>query len=496
MHSKEKHAKEVKQLQMQMKDFFSENKEQNHRTPLSLKYTAHDSYTTRTKGYKKGCRTLDCGSLNQIVEIDPVKQIVLVEPRVTMESLVNATLPYGLTAPVIPEFKNITVGGAILGMAAESASHHWGTFNDVCTAFEIIIGDGTLLRATPTENSDLFYGIAGSYGSLGLLVLAEIKLIPAKDIVHLCYHTYNHPKLAVEAIQKLSQSKDAPDFLDGILFAKDLAVVIEGKIKSKKTMSSQLPHFSQDAITAPMYYQHVKKIANQHKDFYEETMTLSDYFFRYDLGGFWTGAHLFNFSFSYRLLMEGIWKISQAPQEFNETEIQKFHEVPYPNALFRACLRPLMSAKRLCQMLHQAERWIQQRMMIQDFCIPESRANHFLEMILDDPAIFPIWLLPIRGTRQPQIFAPHILPNDTQESLFMNFGLYGIPAHSSTLMKITKKLEQDTQACRGRKTLYSRSYYTPQEFWSIYSHEAYASLRDKTFARDIWHDVTDKVLSE
>ena len=46
-----------------------------------------------------------------------------VEPRITMEELVRKMMPYGLTIPVVPEFKSITVGGAIMGMGGESASH-------------------------------------------------------------------------------------------------------------------------------------------------------------------------------------------------------------------------------------------------------------------------------------------------------------------------------------------------------------------------------------
>lgn len=429
------HAEEIRSLQNQINNFYFESKNNENHPPLTLKYNASNSFTTRTKSYKDGCRSVDCGALNHILEVDPVRQIAIIEPRVTMELLVKATLPFGLTVPVIPEFKEITVGGAILGMAGESASHHWGTFNDVCTAFELIIGNGTLLRATPLENSDIFYGIPGSYGTLGILVLVEIRLIPAKDFVQLRYHTFTNPFEALHTLQKLSRDTEPPDYLDGIVFAKDLAVVIEGNMKSTKEIPSKFPCFSQDSIFSKMYHQHIQKIAFDHRtNSYDEVMTLHDYFFRYDLGAFWTGAHLFNFPFLFRLIMQGILKVSKPAQDgFSKSEIQNFHDVPNPGAAFRACFRPFMSGKKLCKMLHQAEKWIQHRMLIQDFCIPENNANQFFKDILDDPGIFPIWLLPIKGTCHPQIFAPHLLSNKEQEGLFINFGIYGIPSYSHLL---------------------------------------------------------------
>ena len=37
------------------------------------------------------------------------------------------------------------------------------------------------------------------------------------------------------------------------------------------------------------------------------------------------------------------------------------------------------------------------------------------------------------------------------------------------------------------KVLYSRSYYTVDEFWKIYSQEAYEALREKTKADGVLH---------
>ena len=471
---------------------------QNNPPCISLQYHSTNSFTTRTKSYKQKCDKLNCGSLNQVIQIDPQKLIAIVEPAVTMEELFQAARPYGLMVPVIPEFKGMTVGGAIMGMAGESASHRWGCFNDVCTAFEILLGDGSLLRATPYENQDIFYGIAGSYGTLGPLVSAEIQLIPTKDFVHLQYTVFTDPLKAVQTLKRLSSAPESPDFLEGIVFSKDLAVVIEGSLKSKEHLSKNLTKFSLEPISSQYYYQHVKEIVlRSGSKSYEELMTLDDYFFRYDRCAFWMGTYLSHLPFLIRFIGQGILKVWKPHQEwFNEGEIQKFQiSQKNINMFTRAFLYPFMTSKFLFSLLHRAEKWMQNRFIIQDFCIPEKNAHQFLEEVLKDPAVFPIWLLPIKGTHHPQIFAPHLLAKEKQENLFINIGLYGLPSYSAPVEQITRELERKTKAYGGRKVLYSRSYYTQEEFWKIYSHDEYTTLREKTRAKGVFQEITEKVLS-
>lgn len=483
------HEKEVAELQKQIQHFYVQK--DSLKALLALKYNLNNSYTTRTKDYKKGCSTINCGALNRIIAIDPDRQTALVEPRVNMEALLKEALTYGLTPHVIPELRDMTIGGAIMGIAGESGSHKWGIFSDTCLSFEIITGNGALLKVSPTDHPDIFYGIPGSYGSLGTLVSAEIKLVPAKDCVRLRYLRFTDPHLAVEAIQSLTHAFEPPDFLDGMIFSKDHAVVIEGWLESKENVA-HLPQFSTKPIFAEMYYQHVKNIASAS---YEEFMTHEDYFFRYDFGAFWIGGYVSHLPLLFQLIKQGYFsKVSG--ECFSEKEIKSFHRVVDLHKVFRAFLRPFLGSHYLSSKLHKAEKWVQNRFILQDFSIPEKQAFSFLDEILHDPAVFPIWLLPIKSTDTPQIFAPHQRSSKEQEGYLTNFGLYGIPAFSTSIKQITRRLEAKTKACDGRKVLYSRSYYDQNEFWDIYDKNAYEALRNKTHAKGIWHEVTDKVLSE
>lgn len=487
------HVREIERLQCRMKNLYEEEKSQNGPFPVSLQRHNSNSFTIRTKSYKRNTKSVDCHKLNRIIEIDPAQRIARVEPGVAMGQLLQAALPHGLTAAVCPEFKQITVGGAIVGMGAESGSHRWGCFNDICTAFELMTADGRVIQASPIENEALFYGIPGSYGSLGMLVSADIALIPAKECVYLRYHTFSSPQAAIQMLARRVSDPNAPDFLDGIIFSKELAVVIEGSLADKASISAT-PHFSGASIFSKFYWEHVLEIALKHpKNIYHEVMSHGDYFFRYDSAAFWMGSYLFNFPLSASLAME-VLQLNAFKDGFDAAEIRKFHRLAPAHAGKRILVKWLMSSSNLCKLLHKAEAWVQHRFVIQDFCLPQAKAMDFLKGILNYPAVFPIWMLPIKGTPYPQIFAPHLLKQE-QKGHFINFGIYGIPAIAGPIERITRDLECKMNAYGGRKVLYSHTYFAKDEFWQVYDRVAYERLREQTCAKGFWLDIDDKVLT-
>lgn len=420
--------------------------------PLALNNRSGHSNTTRGKSYKKSCKKLDFGPFNRILHIDPERRIATVEPRVTMEALIVATTPFGLIPAVTPEFRGITVGGAIMGGALESGSHHFGTFNEICSTYEVLLGDGTLIRASARENPEIFYALAGSYGAFGILAKIEINLIPSKEFVHLKYR-FGSPREVLSNFSKTST------FLDGIVFSGERAVSIEGNLVDK----SDLPLFSQK-FSSPWYYQHVRSLSDE----YEEIMPLKDYLFRYDSGAFWMGAYLFRnpYSFTRKPLLG-------------------------PGRLPRMLFHPLLTSKGLWKLLHKMEKWTQNRFVIQDFCIPENQAPDFLQRAIENPGVFPIWLCPLKATQTGQLFSPHY---HSEASRLINIGIYGRPSLPIPVHEATRELERRAAEVQGRKALYSISTYTEQEFWQIYSKRNYDSLREKTKANGVWQEITEKVL--
>ena len=70
-----------------------------------------------------------------------------------------------------------------MGFGIESSSHTYGLFQFICASFDLVTADGKLVRCSPSENADLYYQIPWSHGTLGFLVAAELKIIPAKKFI-------------------------------------------------------------------------------------------------------------------------------------------------------------------------------------------------------------------------------------------------------------------------------------------------------------------------
>ncbi|CAL5331342.1 unnamed protein product [Camellia sinensis] len=122
---------------------------------------------------------VDLSAFRNILEIDRERMIARVEPLVNMGQITRVTVPMNLALAVVAELDDLTVRGLINGYGIEGSSHIYGLFADTVVAYEIVLADGQVVRATKdNEYCDLFYAIPWSQGTLGLLVSAEIKLIP------------------------------------------------------------------------------------------------------------------------------------------------------------------------------------------------------------------------------------------------------------------------------------------------------------------------------
>lgn len=74
-----------------------------------------------------------------------------------------------------------------MGGGLESTSHKYGLFQYICSEFEIVAADGEVMIANHDTNSDLFYALPVSYGTLGFLTSVSIRIIPYKPYMKLTY---------------------------------------------------------------------------------------------------------------------------------------------------------------------------------------------------------------------------------------------------------------------------------------------------------------------
>ena len=101
----------------------------------------------------------------------------------------------------------------------------------------MVLGDGTLVKASKTENTDLYYALPWSHGSLGLLVGLTLDVVPVTEYVKVEYAAFpnSHPREYSDYIRDVSLEEDAADFVEATVYDKNSCVVMTGRFENPTT---------------------------------------------------------------------------------------------------------------------------------------------------------------------------------------------------------------------------------------------------------------------
>jgi FAD/FMN-containing dehydrogenase len=114
--------------------------------------------------------------------------------------------------------------------------------------------------------------------------------------------------------------------------------------------------------------------------------------------------------------------------------------------------------------------------VIQDVDIPIERAAEFLDFFEREIGILPVWVCPFRA---PDPAASWTLFPARPGVLYVNFGFWDVvrPREAHPPGHFNRLIERKVSELGGIKSLYSDSYFPPEEFWSIYNRPAYEALK-------------------
>ncbi|MBE7552885.1 MAG: FAD-binding oxidoreductase [Anaerolineales bacterium] len=115
------------------------------------------------------------------IRVDAAAQTAWVEAGVKWGEVLEKTQAVGL-APLLGSSPDVGVVGYTLGGGYGWLGRKYGLATDSVRFFELVTADGRLLRASETENSDLFWGLRGGGGSFGIITGMEIKLYPVSTV--------------------------------------------------------------------------------------------------------------------------------------------------------------------------------------------------------------------------------------------------------------------------------------------------------------------------
>ncbi len=161
------------------------------------------------------------GRFDRVLGIDVASRTLNVEGFATYETIVDATLPYGLLPTVTPELKHITLGGATVGIGIESTCFRHGFVHDGLRLAEVLLPNGDIVICEAKgPHADLFAALPNSYGTLGYILRVVIDLIPARPYVHLTSKRHDQLPAFFDAMQTSTEDA-AIDFIEGLIFSRD-----------------------------------------------------------------------------------------------------------------------------------------------------------------------------------------------------------------------------------------------------------------------------------
>lgn len=118
---------------------------------------------------------LDLRRFNDVLELDVTGKTAKVEAGITWKTLIEALDPNDLSVKIMQSYANFTVGGS-LSVNAHGRYVNEGPLVHSVRAIELILSDGTLVRCSRDEHSELFWGAVGGYGAIGVIATVELDL--------------------------------------------------------------------------------------------------------------------------------------------------------------------------------------------------------------------------------------------------------------------------------------------------------------------------------
>ncbi|HET6547958.1 MAG TPA: LLM class flavin-dependent oxidoreductase [Solirubrobacter sp.] len=148
--------------------------------PLAIRSGGHGISGRSTND---GGIVIDLGALNRVDVLEPGTGRVRLEPGARWGHVARALEPHGL-AMSSGDYGDVGVGGlATAGGIGFLARRHGLTIDHV-TAAELVLADGTPIRASQDEHPDLFWALRGAGGNFGIVTALELDAYPLGNVVY------------------------------------------------------------------------------------------------------------------------------------------------------------------------------------------------------------------------------------------------------------------------------------------------------------------------
>ncbi|KZN65559.1 FAD-binding oxidoreductase [Pseudoalteromonas luteoviolacea] len=120
---------------------------------------------------------LDMREFNQVISFDPKAKEITVQSGIRWRDIQDVIDPKNLSIKIMQSYSNFTVGGS-LSVNVHGRYMGEGPIIRSVKSIKVVLADGSIVSASPHENSEVFFGVIGGYGGLGVIAEATLELVP------------------------------------------------------------------------------------------------------------------------------------------------------------------------------------------------------------------------------------------------------------------------------------------------------------------------------
>ncbi|GAA4592489.1 FAD-dependent oxidoreductase [Planotetraspora phitsanulokensis] len=149
-----------------------------HGLPLSVRGGGHD---WAGRSIRDGGLVVSLSDMRS-VHVDPERRVAVVGGGATSADVIAATSPYGLVAAT-GTAGGVGMAGLTLGGGYGPLSGVHGLALDNLLAADVVLADGTQVRADPEHDADLLWALRGGGGNFGVVTSLHVRLHPLESIL-------------------------------------------------------------------------------------------------------------------------------------------------------------------------------------------------------------------------------------------------------------------------------------------------------------------------
>ena len=123
-------------------------------------------------------RVADMRPLDRMLSFDASDGLLVCEAGVLLADVIGTFLPRGWFLRVTPGTKYTTIGGAIAADVHGKNHHKAGCFGTWVKWIDLMLADGSVVRCSTGQETELFHATCGGMGLTGIIIQAGILLQP------------------------------------------------------------------------------------------------------------------------------------------------------------------------------------------------------------------------------------------------------------------------------------------------------------------------------